>query len=118
MLVFQPMRNLVFWLSLTFAVAGVHAQSFTPVREQKNLSPGALETLHTLEELNDLPAPEWRFHAGDVPHGESVSLDDSQWQVVSAPSKAPKSAVWYRREIEVPKTLHGYDVTDARIWFQ
>ena len=40
------------------------AQSFTPVRELKNLSPAALEKLHTLETLNALPATDWRFHAG------------------------------------------------------
>ncbi|GAC1419216.1 MAG: alpha-mannosidase [Acidobacteriaceae bacterium] len=94
------------------------AQSFTPVREQKNLSPGALATLHTLETLNSLPAAEWRFHAGDIAHGEAVGLDDSKWTVVSANAKAPRSAVWYRREIEVPKTLNGYDIAGARIWFQ
>ena len=94
------------------------AQSFTPVRELKNLSAAAIEKLHTLESLNSLPAPEWRFHAGDLAHGESPTLDDSSWPTVTAPSKAPKDAVWYRRTIEVPKTLHGYDVTGARIWFQ
>ena len=50
----------------------VLAQSFTPVREQKNLTPEALAKLHTLETLDSLPAVEWRFHAGDIPHGESV----------------------------------------------
>jgi alpha-mannosidase len=94
------------------------AQSFTPVREQRNLSPAALKKLHALETLNALPAGGWRFHAGDLPHGESVALDDSAWPVVSAPSTAPKDAVWYRREIEVPKTLNGYDITGSRIWFQ
>jgi alpha-mannosidase len=38
--------------------------------------------------------------------------------VVGPKSKGPMDAVWYRREIEVPKTLHGYDLTGARIWFQ
>ena len=33
-------------------------------------------------------------------------------------SKAPQDAVWYRRVIEVPKTLNGYDLTGSRIWFQ
>jgi alpha-mannosidase len=94
------------------------AQSFTPVREQKNLSPAAIEKLHVLETLNALPAGDWHFHAGDVPHGESITLDDSSWPIVSAPSKGSKDAVWYRREIEVPQTLHGYDITGARIWFQ
>ena len=94
------------------------AQSFTPVREQKNLSPAAIEKLHTLETLNTLPAAQWRMHSGDIPHGESLTLDDASWPVVTAPSKAPKEAVWYRRTIEVPQNLHGYDITGSRIWFQ
>ncbi len=107
-----------------YLVAAATAQSFTPVRELKNLSPGALEKLHTLETLNALPAGEWRFHAGDIAHGESTSLDDSSWQAISAPDtvkdrqKSTKDAVWYRRTIEVPRTLHGYDLSGARIWFQ
>ena len=96
----------------------VTAQSFTPVREQKNLSPAALAKLHTLETLKELPPGEWRFHAGDLPHGESVGLDDSSWPLVGPKSHAPKEAVWYRRVIEVPKTLNGYDITGARVWFQ
>jgi alpha-mannosidase len=94
------------------------AQSFTPVRELKNLSPSALAKLQKLETLNALPAGEWRFHAGDIPHGESVTLDDAAWSVVKPHSRAPKEAVWYRRTIEVPKTLNGYDISGARIWFQ
>jgi alpha-mannosidase len=93
-------------------------QSFTPVREQKNLSPAAIAKLHTLETLTALPDGTWRFHAGDIAHGESTSLDDSAWPAVTAPSKAPKDAVWYRHEIEVPKTLGGYDISGSRVWFQ
>jgi alpha-mannosidase len=94
------------------------AQSFTPKRELKNLSPAAMSTLHTLETLTELPPGEWRLHIGDVPHGESPTLDDSSWQLVAPHSKAPKDAVWYRRTIEVPKTLNGYDISGSRIWFQ
>jgi alpha-mannosidase len=107
-------------LSCALVLAGstLLAQSFTPVRELKNLSPAAIEKLHTLETLNSLPAAEWRFHPGDLPHGESLTLDDSSWPVVTGPAKAPKDAVWYRRTIEVPTTLHGYDISGSRIWFQ
>jgi alpha-mannosidase len=105
-------------LALTIAPCMLYGQSFTPVREQRNLSPAALSTLHTLETLNALPAEGWRFHAGDIPHGEAVTLDDSSWPVVTAPSAASKDAVWYRRTIEIPKTLHGYDITGSRVWFQ
>ncbi len=110
-------------LALALSSSFVFAQSFTPVREQKNLSPEAIAKLHTLETLNALPGGTWRFHAGDIPHGESLTLDDSSWQQVATPEprhsvKAPKDAVWYRRTVEVPKTLNGYDLTGSTIWFQ
>jgi len=111
------MRLLTCTLALAFATSAF-AQSFTPVREQKNLSPAAITKLHTLETLNALPGGKWHFHAGDVPHGESPTLDDSGWPLVEPRAKAPFDAVWYRREITVPKTLNGYDITGARIWFQ
>jgi alpha-mannosidase len=110
------LRNLPLAFALTCSIA--LAQSFTPIREQKNLSPAAIAKLHTLELLNSLPPGEWRFHSGDIPHAESPTLDDSSWQLVAPRSKAPTDAVWYRRTIEVPKTLNGYDLTGSRIWFQ
>jgi alpha-mannosidase len=108
--------GLVFLASVSSTL--VAAQSFTPVREQKNLSPTALAKLRTLETLKEIPAGEWRFHAGDIAHGEAAALDDSAWPLAAAKSKAPKDAVWYRRVIEVPKTLNGYDITGSRVWFQ
>jgi alpha-mannosidase len=110
------LRHLPLALALTCSIA--LAQSFTPIREQKNLSPAAIAKLHTVEMLNSLPVGEWRFHAGDIPHGESPSLDDSAWPLQKPRAKAPQDAVWYRRVIEVPKTLNGYDLTGSRIWFQ
>ncbi len=112
----MQLRHIPLALALTCSIA--LAQSFTPIREQKNLTPAAISKLHTLELLNSLPVGEWHFHAGDIPHGESPTLDDSSWQLVAPRSKAPTDAVWYRRTIEVPKTLNGYDLTGSRIWFQ
>jgi alpha-mannosidase len=112
------MRTRALSFTLLLSTAVLAAQSFTPVREQKNLSPAALAKLHTLETLNALPAGEWRFHPGDIPHGESTTLDDASWQIAKPGSKAPKEAVWYRRTIEVPKTLNGYDISGSRILFQ
>jgi len=82
------------------------------------LSPAARATVERLGTLNELKADDWRYHAGDLPHGESTSLDDSSWQTVQPKSEAPKEAVWYRRVIEVPKTFHGYDPTGMRILFR
>jgi alpha-mannosidase len=70
-----------------------------------------------LTELNQLPTDEWRIHPGNLAHGESPDLDDSSWQVVKAGTMLSPEAVWFRRWIEVPQDLHGYDLTGSRIWF-
>ncbi|MDE1175770.1 MAG: glycoside hydrolase family 38 C-terminal domain-containing protein [Edaphobacter sp.] len=84
----------------------------------KTLPPASQKTLDRLGSFSELPAAEWRYHAGDMAHGEDPALNDSSWEVVKPHSKAPNEAVWYRRLIEVPKALNGYDLTGARIWFQ
>jgi len=84
----------------------------------KTLDSNSQTVVGRLTELNRLPAEDWRFHAGDLAHGEAAELDDSQWQAVKAGAIAPQDAVWFRRSIEVPQTLHGYDLTNARVWFQ
>jgi alpha-mannosidase len=102
-------------IALIFIAAPAHSQS---ERAMKQLSGSTQRAIDQLAALNQLPAAEWRYHVGDVAHGESVSLDDKNWEVVKGDSHAPNEAVWYRRWIEVPKTLDGYDLTGARIWFQ
>jgi alpha-mannosidase len=92
-----------------------HAQSGKSVQE---FSPATQNAIAQLGELTQLPANEWKFHAGDVAHGEAENVDDSNWETVKSDSHAPKEAVWYRRRIKVPTTLNGYDLTGARIWFQ
>ncbi len=83
----------------------------------KSLSSRSQGVVERLSGLDRLSAEEWRFHAGDLARGESPGLDDSSWQLVKPRLEAPKDAVWFRRWIEVPQSLHGYDLTGARIWF-
>ncbi|MBZ5651719.1 MAG: alpha-mannosidase [Acidobacteriia bacterium] len=71
-----------------------------------------------LRALTRLEADEWRYHAGDLPHGEDVGLDDGSWSVVKNRSQAPADAVWYRKWITVPPTLNGYDLTGTKLWFR
>src|SRR5689334_19162027 len=84
----------------------------------KSNNPAVDAITSQLKELIRLPADEWRFHLGDVPHGEDVNLGDSGWTLVKAKSEAPQEAVWYRRWITVPPTLHGYDLTGTKLWFK
>ena len=74
--------------------------------------------IERLTSLRELPDGVWKMHAGDLAHGEAVSLDESGWQPIAMGDKAPNEAVWFRQTFQVPETLNGYDLTGARIWFQ
>lgn len=82
------------------------------------LDPAVAAVADRLQALTSIPAEEWRYHAGDVAHGEDVALDDRQWELVKPKLVMPGEAMWFRRWVEVPRTLHGYDLTGARLWFQ
>jgi alpha-mannosidase len=114
-------RNyLVFAFAATFGFSGTlvgqgrRAQMQAPT----NLSAADETAIARLDSLSALPDGAWKMHVGDVPHGEAVNLDDSEWQTVRTGTQSPDEAVWFRRTIEVPESLHGYDLTGARIWFQ
>ena len=85
--------------------------------QKPNLSPQSMDVLNRLAAFSTLPAPAWRYHLGDVAHGEDPSLNDSSWQSVSSPATLPEDAMWFRSSIEIPKTLHGYDLSGAVISF-
>src|ERR1700734_3916633 len=106
-------------LLLAFAAAPSRAQkrgdADPPVAA---LSAQTQQTIQKLDTLSSLPAEEWRVHVGDMAHGEAPDLDDSSWPLVKKESGDYNDAVWYRRSIEVPKNLNGYDLTGSRVWFQ
>ncbi len=110
--------------TLSVLVAGalvcIHAQAQSAQQATavvKSLGGGPQQVVTRLTELDSLTADEWRFHAGDLPHGESTDLDDSSWQTVKEHFQTGTDAAWFRCWIEVPKDLHGYDLTGTRIWF-
>ena len=101
-----------------FNAVTANAQSAAQAAEIiKSLSGRSQAVVERLTGLNQLSAEEWRFHVGDLSHGESPDLDDSAWPLVKPRMEAPQDAVWFRRWIEVPQYLHGYDLTGARVWF-
>jgi alpha-mannosidase len=107
-------------VSFSIALAGIAsapAQLFEATHAAP-ISPEANKTLQRLDSLQNLPSGPWRFHAGDVAHGESPALDDSSWESVEPKSTASKDAVWYRQTIEIPKTLGGYDLTGTQVNFR
>ena len=82
------------------------------------LSPQSHKVIERLSGFSNLPAGTWRYHAGNVAHGEALDLNDSSWPVVKPGSKASTDAAWYRDVVEIPRTFNGYDLTGARIWFK
>lgn len=83
----------------------------------KAQQPAIVATVMRLGQMNSLPGGTWRVHPGDIPHGESTGLDGSGWATTKSGDQYPKEAVWFRRWIEVPKQITGYDLTGTRIWF-
>ena len=105
--------------AVLLGVGSARAQKRAPASDSlSTLSPGTHRTVSQLSSLNSIAAADWKFHVGDVAHGEAPGLDDSGWQTVTEKSHEPTDALWCRRWIEVPKTLNGYDLSGARIWFQ
>ena len=82
------------------------------------LAPHTRDVIEQLGKLRALDTGSWKVHAGDLPHGEDVNLDDTSWQTVDRRAIAPASPVWYRHWFEMPKALNGYDLADTRVWFQ
>ena len=102
--------------ALMVHISTLSAQNILP--KQYVFTANAKTVIDRLGTFDAIPASTWQYHLGDVAHGEQVDLDTSGWQTVHTPFTAPHEAVWFRRWVEVPKTLHGYDLTGAQIWFQ
>ena len=119
-------RTTIQGLLMALAVFGV-TFFITPVRAQnaeqilpllEKLPQPSRDVINRLTELRELPSGQWKMHAGDLAHGEAVNVDDSGWQPIAPRNEAPNDAVWFRQTYEIPQTLHGYDLTGARVWFQ
>ncbi len=87
-------------------------------RVASNLPPESRDVITRLTMLRELPGGTWKMHGGDLAHGEEKSLDDSSWETIAVPGKAPNDAEWFRTTYVVPETLNGYDLTGSRVWFQ
>jgi alpha-mannosidase len=100
------------------AYAAVFAPAQTAAALHR-LSPHAQEVVERLSHLDDLSLGDWRLHIGDVPNAGSMTLDDASWQKITTPYAANTTGVvWLRQWIEVPASLHGYDLTGARLMLQ
>ncbi len=99
----------------------IRADEPTPeqaARAAAGLSQESRAAIDRLTQLRELPDGQWKTHPGNLGHGEAVNLDESGWTAIAPKTKLPNESAWFRQIYEVPQTLHGYDLTGARIWFQ
>ena len=124
-------RVVVLVLGLVFLSAVANAQQNARSREFNNpgptqiaaaeqaLSSQSRTVIDRLSRLGELSVQGWRYHVGDVPGGQAVSLDDSSWQEIQVPSRTQTTdVIWLRKKIVVPHALGGYDLTGARLWIR
>src|SRR5258708_5857909 len=109
-------RTLLLFSSFVVSVLGLPGTA--PAQQDRTPSPAVDEATSQLTALTRIASEEWRYHAGDLAHAEAVGLDDRSWAAVKKGAVAPEDAVWYRRWIEVPATLNGYDLTGTKLWFR
>ena len=64
-----------------------------------------------------LPSRDWQYHEGDLAHGEDATADASGWKNVAIPFTASKQVAWLRKELVVPKSFNGYDLSGASLLF-
>ena len=72
-------------------------------------------TLERLEAMITQPLADWKTHADNLPHPEDPALDDSDWTTVHVRQRVNQRPVWFRRVVDIPKSMGGYDITGRRI---
>src|SRR6266702_99763 len=117
----RPIQRTLLNVSIAVAIllcpAAVHGQGRVD-SSTASLSSRTREVVDQLGRLRSLEANGWKYHDGDLPHGEEPNLDDSSWQTTNRLNKASKGVIWLRRWFEMPKDLNGYDLAGTRIWLQ
>jgi alpha-mannosidase len=87
-----------------------HAESY-------QFSPPAQAVVARLASFAYLPSRDWQYHEGDLANGQDPSAGSAAWQNVTIPFVASKQGAWLRKELVVPPTFNGYDLTGASLSF-
>ena len=113
------MKNVLFLLTLLLFPSLMHGvESYRPEISVAGFIPlqGSGRQIYNFN-------PGWRYYKGDVQGAESVSFDDSAWEIVSTPHTVelmPAEAsgcrnyqgiVWYRKRFVIPAETKGQNVS-------
>jgi alpha-mannosidase len=59
--------------------------------------------------------PDWEAHPDNLPHGEDPSLNNADWSPVRISNQWGNGPVWFRRWVEIPQSMGGYNIRGARV---
>ena len=71
--------------------------------------------LKHLETMITMPLPDWLSHPDNLPHPEDPTLDVSDWKPVKVRERVNQRPQWFRRVVEIPRTMGGYAIEGRRV---
>ena len=89
--------------ALLFCLPSAQAQE----GQQKNPYQSELSQLHAMFAQM---LPDWKAHQDNLAHGEDPSLNDADWSPIRVSEPWQIGPVWFRRWVEVPKVMGGYNI--------
>ena len=98
-------------LVLLFALIAVISASAQPATSEPYDA-----VVKRLDATTRLDIPEWRFHPDTLPHPELATASEiASWSVVKPKANLPTNRGWICREIEIPRTIGGFDITGYKV---
>ncbi len=91
------------------------AQAFPRGMDRELQNNPFASALRRLEAMITMPLTDWRAHADNLPHPEDPALPDSTWKMVKVHEGGEERPVWFRRVVEIPKTMGGYSTEGKRV---
>jgi alpha-mannosidase len=80
-------------------------------------SPAGQAVVERLASFAYLPSREWQYHEGELAQGEDAASDAAGWKDVTIPFAVSKQTAWLRKEVVIPKSFNGYDLSGASLVF-
>ena len=59
--------------------------------------------------------PDWKAHVDNLAHGEDPALNDADWSPARVSQTWGSGPAWFRRWVEIPQSMGGYNIGGARV---
>lgn len=71
--------------------------------------------IQAIESLLNNDLSPWKFKQGDIPRGERIDLDDSDWALLKTGETTRSKVCWLRRVFKVPASFAGAKTEGSKI---